>query len=65
MSGKRGQLGTSSNLETSPGRKKRQAQLRKRQDARWARKAGPLRIYYVCPICGWDHARADCPESDT
>ena len=63
MSGKRGQLGASTNLSKSPERQARDRARRKRQDERWARKSGPVTSRFVCPICGGPHSRAEHPDS--
>jgi hypothetical protein len=33
-------------LEETPARKKRRAKVRKREEQRWAAKAGPVKVYY-------------------
>lgn len=38
-------------------RGKRKAQ--RRQEARWARKSGPVQTRFVCPVCGGAHSRAE------
>ncbi len=37
--------------------------LKKGSRPRRKKPRSPVRTYFVCPICGWDHARADCPEA--
>ena len=61
MSGKRGQLGTSTNLSKSPKRQARDRKRRKREELRWAEKSGPMTDRFVCPICGGEHSRAEHP----
>lgn len=61
MSGRRGQLGASTNLSKSPKRQARDRRRRKREEARWAGKSGPVATRFVYPICGLDHSRADHP----
>jgi hypothetical protein len=39
-------------VNESPARKKRRAKARKAQEARWAAKAGPLKVYYRDPVTG-------------
>jgi hypothetical protein len=39
-------------LEETPERKKRRAKARKRQEKRWAAKAGPVKVYYRNPKSG-------------
>lgn len=56
--------GVPSNVEKSPAQRQRDARRHRRQSKRWDRKSGPVQTYFVCPICGWDHARRDCPEGD-
>jgi hypothetical protein len=63
MSGKRGQLGASTNLSKSPERHARDRARRKRQEKRWARKSGPVTSWFVCPICGGPHSRTEHPDS--
>jgi predicted RNA-binding Zn-ribbon protein involved in translation (DUF1610 family) len=38
------------------------ARRRQRETQRWARKSGQLTIRFVCPICGGEHVRAECPN---
>lgn len=49
----------------TPGRLLREAQARRRQERRWARKSGPVQIRFMCPLCGGEHAKADHPYSRT
>jgi hypothetical protein len=62
VSGKRGQLGVSTNLSKSPARQARDRARRKREETRWARKSGSGTSRFVCPICGAPHSRADHTE---
>jgi hypothetical protein len=39
-------------LEETPARKKRRAKARKREEQRWAAKAGPMKVYYRDPATG-------------
>jgi len=48
-------------LDESPGRKKRRAKARKRQEERWAAKAGPLKIYYRDPVTGEEREQPPAP----
>jgi hypothetical protein len=48
-------------LDESPGRKKRRAKARKRQEERWAAKAGPLKIYYRDPVTGEPREQPPAP----
>jgi hypothetical protein len=47
----RGETGSSlgGRTETSPKRRRRQRQRRKREEARWARKSGPVEVRFVDP----------------
>jgi hypothetical protein len=49
MAGKRGQLGTQASEVRSPARLRRDRARRKRQDARWASKSGPVRTRAIAP----------------
>jgi hypothetical protein len=48
-------------LDESPGRKKRRAKAQKRQEERWAAKAGPLKIYYRDPVTGEEREQPPAP----
>jgi hypothetical protein len=65
-------------IDESPKRKKRRRRARKREEGRWAAKAGPVTVRYIdpvkypnaCPGCGGPkmlgggavHYSADCSE---
>jgi hypothetical protein len=50
---RKAKIGTSmGGLEETPARKKRRAKARKRQEERWAAKAGPVKVYYRKPVTG-------------
>ena len=53
--------GQTTGLEKSPERRRREAEARKRQERRWARKSGPVTVRFQCPACGGDHPRAEYP----
>ena len=53
--------GQTTGLEKSPERRRREAATRKRQEQRWARKSGPVSVRFMCPVCGGEHARSECP----
>jgi hypothetical protein len=44
-------------LEETPARKKRRAKARRRQEERWAAKAGTVEIYYRGPVSGEEGER--------
>ena len=46
---KKGNLGQSAGTEKSPERKKRDAARRKREEAKWARRSGPVTVRWVEP----------------
>jgi hypothetical protein len=54
---------TTGGRETAPWRKTRDAEARKRQEKRWAKKSGPVTTRFVCPECGGPHSRADHPSA--
>ena len=43
--------------EQHGARKKRRAKARKRQEKRWAAKAGPVKVYYRDPVTGEERER--------
>jgi hypothetical protein len=59
MSGtKRGKQGTStSGIEKSPERRKREAKRRRRQEERWAAKSGDVTAYRIEDLSAEDRAR--------
>jgi hypothetical protein len=50
-------------MEKSPARKRREAAGRRRQEKYWAGKAGGVSTRYVCPVCGGEHPRSECPNA--
>jgi hypothetical protein len=55
---RKAKIGTSmGGLEETPARKKRGAKARKRQEERWAAKAGPVKVYYRDPVTGEEGER--------
>jgi hypothetical protein len=63
MSAARKRTGVSTGgIETSPARAKARAKARARQEKRWAAKAGPVNVRYVCPLCGGQHAKDAHPD---
>jgi hypothetical protein len=55
---RKAKIGTSmGGIEETPARKKRRAKARKRQEQRWASKAGSMKVYYRDPVTGEERER--------
>jgi hypothetical protein len=47
--GQKGQLGTQTHAVRTPARKKRDRERRKREEAAWKAKCGPVTVRYIDP----------------